>query len=294
VIRVRAAAVNPYDWHMLRGDPRIARLLGVGLTRPKHRVAGLDAAGVVHTVGAGVTGLRPGDEVFGFFPGAFAEYARTGAELAVLRPAALTFAQAAALPIAGTTALRGVRDVARIRPGQRILVNGASGGVGSCAVQIAVALGAEVTGVCGAGNADLVRSLGAAHVTVYTEQDFTAGSVRYDAILDNVGNHPLRRLTRVLTPTGTLVLNAGGSPGALIGAVGPLARAAALDPFTRRRLRPLPTALRRTELLALADLVAEGALTPVVERGYPLADTAEALRRVEGGHTRGKVVITFP
>jgi NADPH:quinone reductase-like Zn-dependent oxidoreductase len=292
LVRVHAAALNPYDWHMLRGDPLLARLMGVGLRRPKERVAGIDAAGRVEAVGADVQGLRPGEEVFGFCPGAFAEYARADADMVAPKPAGLTFEQAAALPMAAMTALIGIRDVGGVRAGCRVLVNGAAGGVGTCAVQIAAALGAEVTGVCGTGNVELVRSLGAAHVVDYTAQDFTDARACYDVILDNVGNRPLRGLRRALTPTGTLVFNAGGSPGRVVGAVGAMLRVVVADRFARQRLRPLPTGQSREHLLAVAALVEDGKLTPVIERTYPLADTAEGLRHVERGHTRGKVVVT--
>jgi NADPH:quinone reductase-like Zn-dependent oxidoreductase len=294
LVGVCAAGLNPYDWHMLRGDPLIARLIpgAVGLIRPKYRVAGLDAAGVVEAVGADVRGLSAGDEVLGFCPGAFAEYARAEAGKVVPKPASLTFEQAAAIPIAATTALRGIREVGRVRAGHRVLVNGAAGGVGSFAVQIAAALDAKVTGVCSTRNADLVRSLGAAHVIDYTTDDFTREPDRYDVILDNVGNQPLSRLRRALAPAGILVLNAGGSPGQVVGPLGAMARAAVVDRFVRQRLRFLPTREDRAELAAITVLIENGKLTPVVDRTYPLADTAEGLRHVEGGHARGKVVIT--
>jgi NADPH:quinone reductase-like Zn-dependent oxidoreductase len=292
LVRVHAAALNPYDWHMLRGDPRIARLMGVGLTKPKVRIAGIDAAGRVEAVGVNVRGLGPGDEVLGFCPGAFAEYARAEADKVVPKPPGLTFEQAAAVPMAGTTALRGIRDVGQVRAGQRVLVNGAGGGIGTYAVQIAAALGAEVTGVCSTGNVELVRSLGAAHVIDYTTEDFTDRRAHYDVILDNVGNQQLSRLRRALTPTGTLVLNAGGSPGRVIGAVGPMLRTAAANGFVRQHLKILPTRLDRADLLALTGLIEAGTLTPVLGRTYPLADVAEGLRYVEQGHARGKVVVT--
>jgi NADPH:quinone reductase-like Zn-dependent oxidoreductase len=292
LVRVHAAALNPYDWHMLRGDPLVARLMGTGLTTPKYRVAGIDAAGRVEAVGADVRGLRPGDEVLGFCPGAFAEYARAEAAKVVPKPAGLSFEQAAAVPMAAATALRGIRDVGAVRAGHRVLVNGAAGGVGTYAVQIAVALGAEVTGVCGTGNVELVRSLGAAHVVDYTADDFTERRARYDVILDNVGNRPLSRLRRALTPAGILVLNAGGSPGRVFGAVGPMLRAIVVNGFVRQRLRILPTRQDRADLVAVTALIEEGKLTPVVGRTYPLADTAEGLRHVEAGHARGKVVVT--
>lgn len=296
LVRVRAAALNPYDWHMLRGDPYVARLLGgVGRTRPLSRVAGIDAAGQVEAVGAGVRGLRPGDEVLGFCRGSFAEYARTPADLLVPKPAHLTFEQAAAVPMAAVTALRGIRTVGRVRAGHRVLVNGAGGGVGTFAVQIAAALDAEVTGVCSARNADLVRSLGATHVLDHTRDDFTDRHAHYDVILDNVGNHPLRRLRRALTPTGTLVANGGGSPGRVFGAMGFMLRTAAVDTVVRQRLRPVlpsaPAGPTHDDLLAVTALIESGTLTPVVDRTYPLADTAEGVRHVERGHARGKAVV---
>ena len=293
VIRVHAAALNPYDWHMLRGDPRIARLIGTGLTRPKSRVAGIDAAGRVEATGPDAGGLRPGDEVIGLAPGAFAEYALAKADLVVPKPAGLAFEQAAAVPMAGTTALRAIQQVGEVRSGHRVLVNGAGGGVGTFAVQIAAALGAEVTGVCSTRNVDLVRSIGAAHVIDYKTEDFTAGRVRYDVILDNVGNRPLRRLRQALAPTGTLVYNAGGSPGHLIGAVGAGVQVAVVNGFARQRLRVLGFVQKRADLLAVTGLIEAGTLTPVLGRTYPLADTAEGLRHVEAGHARGKVVITM-
>jgi len=293
LVRVRAAALNPADWHILRGDPLVARLMGVGLTRPKARVAGVDAAGVVEAVGANVRGLADGDEVLGFCRGAFAEYACAAADLVVPKPAALTFEQAAAVPIAATTALRGIREVGEVAAGQRVLVNGAGGGVGTYAVQIAAALGAEVTGVCSTRNAELVRSLGAAHVIDYTREDFTGGRTHYDVILDNVSSLPLTRLRRALTPKGILVLNGGGSPGHVFGPVAGILRAVVANAFVSQRLRPLPSRQNQAELLAVTGLIEDGKLTPVVDRTYPLADTAGGLRTVEQGHTRGKIVITM-
>lgn len=293
LIEVRAASLNPYDWHMLRGDPRIVRLMGgTGLTRPKTLVAGVDAAGVVAAAGPGVTGLAPGDEVLGIVRGAFAEFALARADLVVPRPARLTFAEAAAVPMAAATALRGLRDVTGIRPGQRVLVNGAAGGVGTFAVQIGAALGAEVTGVCGPRNLELVRSLGAARVIDYTAEDFTDGSERYDVVLDNAGSQPLGRLRRVLTPAGTLVFNSGGSPGRLIGVVSTVLRVAVLNGFVRQRLTVMPVREDRGELLAVTELIEAGQLTPVLDRAYPLAAVADGLRYVELGHARGKVTVT--
>jgi NADPH:quinone reductase-like Zn-dependent oxidoreductase len=292
LVRVRAAALNPADWHILRGDPLVARLMGVGLTRPKARVAGIDAAGVVAAAGANGRGLRNGDEVLGFCRGAFAEYACAAADLVVPKPASLSFEQAAAVPVAATTALRGIRDVGGVTAGQRVLVIGAGGGVGSYAVQIAAALGAEVTGVCSTASVELVRSIGAAHVIDYTAEDFTGGRTRYDLILDNVSSLPLARLRQALTPKGTLVLNGGGSPGHVFGPVAGILRAVVANAFVSQRLRPLPTRQNREELLAVTRLIEDGKLTPVVDRTYPLANTAEGLRHIEQGHARGKAVIT--
>jgi NADPH:quinone reductase-like Zn-dependent oxidoreductase len=293
LVRVHAAALNPYDWHILRGDPLVARLMGeVGLRRPKARVAGVDAAGRVAAVGVNVRGLAPGDEVLGFCRGAFAEYARAEADLVVPKPVRLTFEQAAAVPTAAATALRGIRDVGGVRAGQRVLVNGAGGGVGSFAVQIAAALAAEVTGVCSTRNVELVRSIGAAHVVDYTTEDFTDGRTRYDVILDNVSSLPLTRLRAALTPTGTLVLNGGGSPGHVFGPVAGILRAVVANAFVSQRLRPLPSRENRQELLAVTGLIEAGKLTPVLDRTYPLEDTAAGLRHLEQGHARGKVVIT--
>jgi NADPH:quinone reductase-like Zn-dependent oxidoreductase len=292
LIKVHAAAVNPADWHIARGDPLVARLMGVGLTKPKARVAGIDAAGVVEAVGPNVRGLRSGDEVLGFSHGAFAEYACAAADLVVPKPPGLTFEQAATIPIAGTTALRGIRDVGAVTSGQRVLVIGAGGGVGTYAVQIAAALGAEVTGVCSTHNIELVRSIGAAHVLDYTTEDFTDGRTQYDVIFDNVSSLPLKRLRAALTPKGILVLNGGGSPGHVLGPVAALLRAVLVNAVVSQRLAPLPPAQKRAELLAVTALIEDGKVVPVLGRTYPLADTVEGLRYVEGGHARGKVVIT--
>jgi NADPH:quinone reductase-like Zn-dependent oxidoreductase len=292
LVRVHAAAINPADWHILRGDPYVARLMGVGLTKPKTPVAGSDAAGVVETAGANVRALRPGDEVLGFLRGAFAEYACAAEDKVVPKPASLTFEQAAAIPIAATTALRGMRDVGEVKAGQRVLVNGAGGGVGTFAVQIAAALGAEVTGVCSTRNVELVRSIGAAHVIDYTMEDFTAGPTRYDVILDNVSNLPLAQLRKALTPTGALVLNGGGSPGHVFGPIATILKAVAVNLFVSQRLRPLPSKESREELLAVTELIEGGKLRPIVDRTYSLADAAEGLSYVEQGHARGKVAVT--
>ncbi|MFB8444491.1 NAD(P)-dependent alcohol dehydrogenase [Streptomyces niveus] len=297
LVRVHAAALNPYDWHMMRGDPYAARLTGgMGLTRPKCRVAGIDAAGVVEAVGAGVGGLPPGTPVLGFCVGAFAEYACAAAELLVPKPERLSFEEAAATPMAAVTALRGIRTVGRVRAGQRVLVNGAGGGVGTFAVQIAAGLDAEVTGVCSAGSIETVRSLGATHVVDHRREDFTDRHARYDVILDNVGNLPLGRLRRALTPTGVLVANGGGSPGRVFGAIGSTLKLVAVNAVARHSLRPIipatPSGPAQEDLLAVTALIDDGQVTPVVGRTYPLTDTAEAMRHMEEGHSRGKTVIT--
>jgi NADPH:quinone reductase-like Zn-dependent oxidoreductase len=295
VVRVAAAGLNPYDWHMVRGDPLVARLMGgMGLRKPAARVAGVDVAGEVTAIGANVSQLRPGDAVLGFGAGALAEYARAKADRVVPKPARLSFEQAAAVPMAALTALQGLRDFGGVRAGHRVLINGAAGGVGTYGVQIATALGAEVTGVCSSGKLELVRSLGAVRAIDYAAEDFTDGRVRYDVLLDNVGNRPLGRLRQALTPTGTLLLNGGGSPGHVIGALGPVVRAAVTDRFVRQRLRPFLCKPNRADLLTVTGFIDDGRLTPVVDRTYPMAETADGLRHVERGHTRGKVVITVP
>lgn len=293
LLQVRAAALNPYDWHILRGDPRIARLMsGVGLTKPKARIAGVDVAGRVEAVGTEVRGIRIGDEVFGFARGSFAEYAAADAARLAPKPAGLSFEQAAALPMAAVTALHAIRDRGHVRSGQRVLVNGAAGGVGICAVQIASALGAEVTGVCSARNAELVRTNGAAHVIDYGSADFADGTTRYDVILDNVGNRTIRDLRRAATRTGLILLNGGGSPGHLIGAVGGILRAAVVNLFVPQQITFVPTTQGATDLSDVAELVGAGTLRPVIDRSYPLIDTAAGLRYLEAGHAQGKVVIT--
>jgi NADPH:quinone reductase-like Zn-dependent oxidoreductase len=251
----------------------------------------VDVAGRVEAVGGNVTGLRAGDEVLGFARGSFAEYAAAEAARLVPKPARLSFEQAAALPMAAVTALRAIRDAGEVRSGQRVLVNGAAGGVGSCAVQIAAGLGAEVTAVCSGGNLELVRSIGAAHAIDYAAADFTDATGHYDVILDNVGNRPLGSLRKALTPTGTLLLNGGGSPGAVVGAVGSLLRAVVVDRFVKQRIRFVPTSWSHDDLLAVSGLVEEGTLTPVIGRTCALVEVADGLRHVEQGHARGKVVV---
>ena len=288
LVRVRSAAIFAGDWHVVRGSPFFVRF-ATGLRRPRNLIPGMDLAGIVEGTGAGVTDHRVGDEVFGFAAGSLAEFVCTPADHLVRRPASLTFEQAAALPEAGMTALQGLRDNGRVQAGQRVLVIGASGGVGTFAVQIAKALGAEVTGVCGPTNLELVRSIGADHVVDYTQTDVTMAGERYDVIFQVAGTASPRRLRRALTRGGTLVLSSG--QGRLAG-LDRIVLATLLDPFVSERLAVFVTRENQDDLRTLADMVAAGRLSPVIDRAYPLARTAEALSYVEAGHARGKVVIT--
>lgn len=291
LVRVRAASVNPYDWHFMRGKPYVMRLM-VGFRGPKQPVRGVDVAGTVEAVGKNVTGFRPGDEVFGAgWSGALAEYVRAGENDFARKPANLTFEQAAAVPMAGCTALQAVRSHGQLQAGQRVLINGAAGGIGSFAVQIARALGAEVTGVCSSGNLELVRSLGADHSVDYTREDFSRSGERYDLIVDTVGNRSLSALRRVLTPKGTLVL-VGGGGGRLLGPIGFLLRARVVARFVDQRILSFVAKLRSDDLAALAELAEAGKVTPVIDRTYPLSEAPEAIRYLEAGHARGKVVVT--
>ncbi|WP_245159647.1 NAD(P)-dependent alcohol dehydrogenase [Blastococcus sp. CT_GayMR19] len=292
LVRVHAAGVDQGAWHLMAGLPYPIRLAGYGFRTPKTPVRGRELAGRVEAVGRDVTTLRPGDEVYGVGEGTFAEYARAAAGKLAPRPANLTFRQAAALPISGTTALQAVRDHGHVQPGQRVLVIGAAGGVGSYAVQIAKAFGAEVTGVVSTGKVDLVRSLGADHVVDYRlDDDLAAGERRYDVILDTGGNRPLRTLRRALTPTGTLVIVGAETGGRWLGGLDRQLRAMALSPLTRQRLGSFIASENAADLAALTDLVESGAVTPVVDRAFPLVETPAALRHLREGRARGKVVI---
>ncbi len=295
LIRVHAAAVNPLDWHYMRGTPYVMRI-GTGLRKPKEARLGVDYAGTVEAVGSSVTRFKPGDEVFGGRTGALAEYVTAREDRAVvLKPANVTFEQAAAVPVAGLTALQGLRDSGRIQPGQSVLINGASGGVGTFAVQIAKSLGASVTGVCSTRNLELVRSLGADHVIDYTQQDFTAGEDRYDVILDLVGNRSLRENRRVLKPEGTYVLIGGGGPndGRWFGPVPKVIAALVMSPFVDQELGMMMSELNQQDLTYLGGLMQDGKVTAVIDRRYPLGETAEAIRYLETGRARGKVVINI-
>jgi NADPH:quinone reductase-like Zn-dependent oxidoreductase len=292
LVRVHAAAVNALDWHYMRGDPYVARP-SMGLLRPKVKIRGRDFAGRVEAVGEGVDRFRPGDEVFGEADGAFAEYVSAPARAVDPKPANLTFEQAAAIPVAGNTALMGLRDVAQVRPGQRVLINGASGGVGTFAVQIAKSLGAEVTGVCSARNADLVRSIGADHVIDYASEDFSRNGQRYDVVFDLVGNRSLTDCRRALTPEGSLVLSGGGvsEGGSLVGPMALFVKGMLLSRFVPHRLLQFTEKPSSENLAALRELVESGAVAPVVDRTYQLSEVPEAIRYLEVDHARAKVVI---
>jgi len=295
LIKVRAAAVNPLDWHFMEGTPYIMRAMGVGLRKPKDPRLGVDYAGQVEAVGKNVTQFKPGDEVFGGRTGAFAEYVCARADRAIaLKPANITFEQAASVPIAAITALQALRDKGKVHAGQKVLINGASGGVGTFAVQIAKSFGADVTGVCSTRNLDLVRSLGADHVIDYTKEDFTKGDERYDVILDNVGTQPLSGFRHTLQPKGICVMIGGGGPndGGLIGPMGRPVVALLMSPFISQKMGMMMAELNKQDLTILGDLMQSGKVKPVIDRTYPLSQIAEAMRYLEAGHARGKVIIT--
>ena len=293
LIRVRAAAANPLDWHYMRGTPYIMRL-DSGLLKPKSNRIGVDVAGQVVAVGKNVTRFKPGDAVFGTGRGAFAEYVLASERNLVSKPASVTFEQAAAVPIAALTALQGLRDKGHIQAGQKVLINGASGGVGTFAVQIAKSFGAEVTGVCSTRNVELVRSLGADHVIDYTKEDFTQGTTQYDLILDNVGNHPLLAVRRAMSPDGNYVLIGGGGPdaGKWIGPMlGPI-KALLLSPFVSQQFGMLLAEINKDDLGVMSDMMEARKVTPVIDRTYSLKDVPEAIRYLETGRARGKVIIS--
>src|SRR5437016_2964151 len=298
LVRVRAASVNPYDWHFIEGTPKIMRAMGVGLRKPKDTRVGVDFAGTVEAVGknpAAAGQFKPGDEVFGGKGGAFADYVCPRAGRAVaLKPANITFEQAAAVNIAGITALQALRDKGKVQSGQKVLINGASGGVGTFAVQIAKSLGADVTGVCSTRNVDLVRSLGADHVIDYTKEDFAKGTERYDAILDNVPNHTLSECRRVLSPKGKYVLIGGGGPNdsRWIGPFGRIIKTMVLSPFINQKMGMMMADANHNDLTILADMMQSGKLKPVIDRTYKLSEVPAAIAYLEEGHARGKVIIT--
>jgi NADPH:quinone reductase-like Zn-dependent oxidoreductase len=290
LVRVHAAAVGKGDWLTVQGLPYVARLR-YGLPKPKHPVPGFDVAGRIEAVGPNVTQLQPGDAVFGWCDGAFAEYAAVPQGQLARKPANLTFEQAAAVPISGFAALQALRDTGGVQPGQQVVIIGASGGVGSFAVQIAKAFGAEVTGVCSTKTVDMVRSLGADHVIDYTQQDFTRTGQRYDLILEMAGNRSLADLRRALTPKGTLVL-VGGSGGRWFMGTGRTLRAVLMSPLVGQRLRSFFSKPKGADLVVLQELLEAGKITPVIDRTFPLSETPEAIRYVGERSTQGKTVIT--
>jgi NADPH:quinone reductase-like Zn-dependent oxidoreductase len=291
LIKVRAASVNPLDWHFVRGLPYFVRMAG-GLRKPKDPRLGVDVAGQVEAAGPNATQFKTGDEVFGICRGALAEYACTSQSALAMKPPYVTFEQAASVPIAGLTALQGLRDKGRIQSGQKVLINGAGGGVGTFAVQIAKSFGAEVTGVCSTSNIDMVRSIGADQVIDYTQEDFTKGGQRYDVILDCVANHSLSACRRVLNPKGTYIIVGGPSGRWMIGFLARLIKALVWSWFVSQKLVMLPVRRSQEDLTILHDLMKDGKVTPVIDRCYKLSEIAEAIRYLEEGHARGKVVIT--
>lgn len=293
LVAVRAASAHLGDWHLMTGLPYLIRVMGYGLRAPKARVRGTDFAGLVETVGANVTDFQPGDEVFGVADGTFAEYAVAGPNRIAPKPASLTFEQAAAVPTSAVTALQALRDRGRIVPGQQVLVIGAGGGVGTYAVQLAKALGTQVTGVCSTAKVDLVRSLGADQVIDYTREDIAASGRRYDLIIDTAGNRSLSQLRRALAPRGTLVIVGAEGRGRWLAPVDRLLRAMLLSPLVSQRLTTLFATDNTDDLVALARFIEDGSVAPVIGRTFPLADTAQALGYLGAGHARGKVVITL-
>jgi NADPH:quinone reductase-like Zn-dependent oxidoreductase len=292
LVRVHAASVDRGTWHLMAGLPYPIRLAGFGLRRPKNRNPGRSLAGTIEAVGTGATGFKPGDAVFGICDGSFAEYARVNTDKLAPKPANLSFDQAAAVPISGVTALQAVRDHGRVQAGQNVLIVGASGGVGSFAVQIAKAFGAEVTGVCSPAKADAVRAIGADHVLDYTVDDFADGAHRYDVILDIGGNRRLSDLRRALTPRGRLVIVGGETDGRWLGGADRQIRALALSPFVGQKLGTFVASENAEDLMVLRELIEAGTLTPVIDTTYPLREVPAAIRHMLDGRARGKVVIS--
>jgi NADPH:quinone reductase-like Zn-dependent oxidoreductase len=295
VIRVRAASVNPIDWHLMRGEPSFMKMMGG--KDPTGRIPGHDVAGEVAEVGTKVTQFRPGDQVFGACSGSLAEYAGSTERRLALKPAGVTWEQAASVGIAGCTALQAVRDHGRIRRGQHVLVNGAAGGVGTFAVQIAKALGASVTGVCSTRNVDLVRSIGADHVVDYTAEDFVAKAQRYDLIVQLAGNRSVKDIRRALAPKGSLVVVGAGvgrddtGEGGIGELVALMLRGMILSRFVRQRASMFMAGISTADLALVASLIEAGKVTPVIDRTFPLAEAADAMRLLETGHTRGKIIV---
>jgi NADPH:quinone reductase-like Zn-dependent oxidoreductase len=293
LVRVHAAGLDRGTWHLMTGKPYLMRIVGLGFRGPKDRVPGRDLSGTVAAVGAGVTGFVVGDEVYGVGRGSFAEYAVASAAKLARKPRSLSFEQAAVVPISAATALQALTDHGRVEPSQRVLVIGASGGVGSYAVQIAKALGAEVTGVASTAKLDMVRSLGADHVIDYTREDFAGMGERYDLVLDIAGNPRLRRLRRALTPSGTAVIVGGENGGDLTGGMNRTLRALALSPFISQRFANFINKEQASDLERITGLIDAGQVTPTIDRTYPLEQVPEAMRQLAAGQVRGKVAITI-
>lgn len=291
LVRVRASSINPFDWHMMRGTPYIVRAME-GRRAPKVPVRGLDVSGVVERVGANVQELQPGDEVFGHHSRAFAELVAGKEENFVPKPRRISFEQAGGIAVAGFTALQGLRDKADLQAGQKVLITGASGGVGTFAVQIAKAMGAEVTGVCSTPKLELVRSIGADHVIDYTQEDFTGNGKRYDVIFYGAGNHSLTQCRRALTPNGILLTVGRSKIGNWIEPIWMFVKPALVTRFVSQTLIKYLADANKADLLVLKELIDEGKVTPVVDRTYPLEEAAEAVRYQEQGHARGKVIVT--
>jgi NADPH:quinone reductase-like Zn-dependent oxidoreductase len=291
LIKVRAAAVNPYDWHFMRGEPYPVRIAAGGLRKPKDSRLGADVAGEIEAVGRNITQFKPGDRVFGSCKGAFAEYACASESKLAMKPDNVTFEQAASVPIAAFTALQGLRDKGRLQPGQKVLVNGAAGGVGTFAVQIAKSFGAEVTGVCSTRNVEMVRSIGADPVVDYTQEDFTKSALRYDVILDCVGNHSFSECRRVLNPRGIYVGAGGTSDNWMIGPLTRAIKALVLSWFVSQKQVMVLAKPSKKDLTIMGQLMATGKVTPVIDKRYRLSEVPDAIRYLEAGHARGKVVI---
>jgi NADPH:quinone reductase-like Zn-dependent oxidoreductase len=295
LVKVRAVSVNPFDWHFMEGSPYIGRLFAFGALKPTSPRLGVDFAGTVEAVGKDVTQFKPGDEVFGGKLGAFAEYVCIAERFLIMKPSNLTFEQAGSVQIAGLTALQGLRDKGKIQPGQKVLINGASGGVGTFAVQIAKSLGAHVTGVCSGRNVDLVRSLGADQAIDYTKEDFTKNGQRYDVIIDNVGNRSLSECRGVLNPKGKYVLIGGGgvNDNRWTGPIGLVIKTMLLKPFISQEMKMMLADVNKDDLTFLANLMQSGKVTPVIDKTYPFSEIREAIRYVETGRARGKVAVTL-
>ncbi|HEY6971206.1 MAG TPA: NAD(P)-dependent alcohol dehydrogenase [Candidatus Angelobacter sp.] len=293
LLKVRAASVNPLDWHFMRGEPYLARIMAGGLRKPKTGRLGADVAGQVEAVGRSVTQFNPGDEVFGTCRGALAQYVCAPESRLVMKPNTISFEQAASVPVAALTALRGLRNNGHVQPGYKVLINGAAGGVGTFAVQMAKSFGADVTGVCSTRNVEMIRSLGADHVVDYTQADFTKTEQRYDVILDNMTNHPLSAIRRILKPRGIFAAVGGSSGPWMLEFLALLFKMLLLSGFSKRKWSMVMAKANKEDLNAICQLIETGKVKPVIDRSYQLSEAPEAIRYLETGHARGKVVVTI-